>query len=149
MGGEDEAGDPAHGSLDRSEARGVLCLQGSGLGAVGVGPVGLGLCLQGLDSLLLDGGLSSNTGGFLGTGFGRCETDAGVREIDQRSGRVVVSLVQGAVHALDQGTRHAKTRTGGIAFDAVGDGYAAVPGAVDARNGGAGGCQPLMPTEET
>ncbi|MFB7344964.1 hypothetical protein ACFCZ6_33465 [Streptomyces hydrogenans] len=70
-------------------ARGV-CFASGGLGAVGVDLVGLGLCLQGLDSLLLGVGLSSNTGGFLGTGFGRYETDAGVREIDQRSGRVVV-----------------------------------------------------------
>ncbi|MFB7364263.1 hypothetical protein [Streptomyces hydrogenans] len=66
-------------------ARGV-CFASGGLGAVGVDLVGLGLCLQGLDSLLLSG----NTGGFLGTGFGRCETDAGVREIEQRSGRAVV-----------------------------------------------------------
>ncbi|MGW3378302.1 hypothetical protein [Streptomyces hydrogenans] len=83
-----------------------VCFAGGGLGAVGVDLVDLGLCLQGLDSLLLGVGLSSKTGDFLGTGFGRCETDASVREIDQRSGRIVVPLLQGAVHALDQGTRH-------------------------------------------
>ncbi|MFJ3098292.1 hypothetical protein [Streptomyces hydrogenans] len=104
-----------------------VCFAGGGLGAVGVDLVGLGPCLQGLDSLLLGVGLSSNTGGFLGRGFGRYETDAGTREIDQRSGCVVVPLVQGAVHALDRGTRHVEARTIGVAFDAVGGRYAAAP----------------------